>query len=292
MMGEGHSGLPSSSTQGPDAWTLDALAHAAWQLEPPPPHEEKSVLRPEAAHLVDSLLARVARGRGALDVAIGGALARLSEGDRVLQLAYSGIGDYARERLGMASRTAQAMARLAVELRARPLLAEAVRRGEVSARKAQAVLPLARGQDEEQWVARAQTETVRALEAAVRAAGPAEAPLSPEGRATLDQALELAGKHLGPGAPQWQRLEAICQEYLAAHPVDTSDGASFAHYCAERLGMAARTVEQRVWLERRLYALPPLRRALREGRGERPGVSAIALAWCRARESRMAVSAA
>jgi hypothetical protein len=42
--------------------------------------------------------------------------------------------------------------------------------------------------------------------------------------------------------------------------------ASFAHYCAERLGMAARTVEQRAWLERRLYALPPLRRALREGR--------------------------
>jgi hypothetical protein len=54
--------------------TLDALAHAAWQLEPPTPHEKKSVLRPEAAHLVDSLLARVARGRGALDVAIGGAL--------------------------------------------------------------------------------------------------------------------------------------------------------------------------------------------------------------------------
>ncbi len=240
------------------------------------------------------------------------------------------------------------------------------------------MLPLARGQDEEQWVARAQTETVRALEAAVRAVGPAEAPkeegwelvcvpLSPEGRAKLDQALELAGKHLGPGAPQWQRLEAICQEYLAAHPVDASGGereqvlrwpvhvsewmesakealeeesrrwaflcpvepvaapvagpgedgdidphcsphrlphhldaelrglvamrdgwdelvghlgllvsmlglwrtmgfASFGHYCAERLGMSARTVEQRVWLERRLYALPPLRRALRERR--------------------------
>jgi 5-methylcytosine-specific restriction endonuclease McrA len=167
---------------------------------------------------------------------------------------------------------------------------------------------MARGQDEQQWVARAQTETVRALEAAVRAAGPADVaeeegwelvcvPLSPEGRATLDQALELAGRHLGPGAPQWQRLEAICQEYLAAHPVDTSDGASFAHYCAERLGMATDRATQGgarrlhthasaaqdhaaaacqnglpvlqrecVWLERRLYALPPLRRALREGR--------------------------
>ncbi len=373
-MGEGRRELPVSSTQGSPAWTLGALAHAAWQLEPPPPHEKKSVLRPEAAHLIDSLLARVARGRGALDIAIGAALARLSEGDRALRLGYSGIGDYARERLGIAGRTAQAMARLARELRERPLLREAVRRGEVSARKAQAVLPLARGQDEEQWVARAQTETVRTLEAAVHAAGRAEAadeeewelvcaPLSPEGRAKLDQALALAGRLLGPGAPQWQRLEAICQEYLAAHPVEATEGereqvlrwpvslegwldsakealeeetrrwaflcsvepvaapaaapaagpgedgdadphrldeelrglvamrdgwdelvghlgllvsmlglwrdmgfASFAHYCAERLGMTARTVEQRVWLERRLYALPALRRALREGR--------------------------
>ncbi len=42
--------------------------------------------------------------------------------------------------------------------------------------------------------------------------------------------------------------------------------ASFAHYCAERLGMAARTVEQRAGLERRLHALPALRRAMRERR--------------------------
>ena len=41
---------------------------------------------------------------------------------------------------------------------------------------------------------------------------------------------------------------------------------SFAHYCAERLGMATRTVQQRVALERRLYALPALRQAMRERR--------------------------
>ncbi len=35
--------------------------------------------------------------------------------------------------------------------------------------------------------------------------------------------MALAGKLLGPGAPQWQRLEAICQEYLAAHPVELSE---------------------------------------------------------------------
>ena len=42
--------------------------------------------------------------------------------------------------------------------------------------------------------------------------------------------------------------------------------ASFGHYCSERLGMAERTVEQRIALERRLRVLPPLRRAMREGR--------------------------
>src|SRR3954470_4255151 len=42
--------------------------------------------------------------------------------------------------------------------------------------------------------------------------------------------------------------------------------ASFAHYCEERLDMSERAVEQRIWLERRFYELPMLRRALREGR--------------------------
>ena len=41
---------------------------------------------------------------------------------------------------------------------------------------------------------------------------------------------------------------------------------SFSHYCSERLGMAERTVEQRIWLARRLYLLPGLREAMREGR--------------------------
>src|SRR5207253_6190831 len=41
---------------------------------------------------------------------------------------------------------------------------------------------------------------------------------------------------------------------------------SFAHYCEERLGMGERTVAQRAALERRLYELPQLREAMREGR--------------------------
>jgi hypothetical protein len=42
--------------------------------------------------------------------------------------------------------------------------------------------------------------------------------------------------------------------------------ASFEHYCFERLGMALRTVEQRIALEQRLHDLPALRTAMDEGR--------------------------
>src|SRR5262249_47490939 len=42
--------------------------------------------------------------------------------------------------------------------------------------------------------------------------------------------------------------------------------ASFGQYCSERLGMAERTVEQRIALERRLEVLPGLRQAMRDGR--------------------------
>jgi hypothetical protein len=220
--------------------SFDALSAQAFVLEPPTPLEVRHLWREEAAPLLDGLLVRVARGRGALDVAIGDGFASLAAGDRALQLGYSGIGDYARERLGIAGRTAQAMARLARELRDRPLLGEAVRRGEVSARKAQAVLPVARGGAEGGWVARARVETVRALEAAARAAacgGGADdeeeewdrlsVPLSQAGKARLDEAMALAGKLLGTGAPKWQRLEVMCQELLAAHPVEPGEDEAY-----------------------------------------------------------------
>ncbi len=413
----------------------EALVAETWILHPPGPGERSGVMRPDAAAIVDGLLARVARGHGALDVAIGEQLDALSVGDHFLRLGYSSLGDYARERLGVSPTTARNLAKLARELRARPLLRDAVRGGEVSARKAQTVLPVARGDDEAAWVERARSETVRALEVAVRearcgGAAPgrrdhgigglnaeiAAAPgisaaltaarkvvdatieaerssaaarvgsdeeeawervrldMTQEDRARLDRAMALAGRLLGVGAPRWQRLEAICQEFLGAHgaepdederagfectpvaqwlegakealeremdrwdflepvpgvpaPVEPpaageggleatgADGraapgparpdplatdarlrelaamrdrwdvllghlgmlmktvglwrdagfASFGHYCEERLGIAARTLEQRAVLAQRSYDLPGLREAMSEGR--------------------------
>jgi hypothetical protein len=233
-----------------------------------------SIRRDDAASLLDGLLGRVARGRGALDVAVGDGLAALAAGDRVLRLGYSSVGDYAVERLGIQKSTAEKMARLALALRERPLLREAVWRGEVSARKAEAVLRVARGEAEAEWVARARVGTVRALGAEARAAEAAAAaaatanapgtstasgdgvpgedeawtrvviPLSPEQRARFDEAVALARKLLGATAPRWQCLEALCTEYLGAHPVELPDDESSR---GARAGADGETLK--AWLE-------------------------------------------
>jgi hypothetical protein len=218
----------------PPAWLVE---ECRW-LEPPPADERAYVLRDEAAALLDRLTVRVARGQGAIEVAIGEALAALSVGDRVLQLGYSRLGDYARERLDLKPRQAQAMVRLALALRERPVLRAAVVAGEVSARKAETILRVAIGDGEAPWTERARTETVRALEAAARAAAAADGRehadgaeddvpweaidtfVPADGRAVVDRALALAGEQLGAASPRWQRIEVICQEYLGEFPVE------------------------------------------------------------------------
>ncbi|HWE25198.1 MAG TPA: HNH endonuclease [Myxococcales bacterium] len=358
----------------PDDANLAELAAAARSIVPPAPHEWGSVLRSEAADPLVALLTRVARGRAALDIAIGEGLLGLREGNRTMRFGYAGIGDYARERLGIAAGTALKLARRAERLRSVPLLRNAVWLGVISLSKTDAILPVARGEDEASWVERARRDTVRALEKAVRASGavvPEEeekwervfVQLFPDAKPTWDKALELAGREVGLAAPKWQRVNAICEEYLGAHAPPDEDGdevmrspvgnwleelkedlekvsqqwafldretavvapvpivpqmedavlldeelrrlaatrtewdevfghlamvfkmtglwreaqfASFDHFCEEQLGMGGRTVEQRIALERRLYALPKLRQALRDGRVSYEKARAIA----------------
>src|SRR5256885_6951227 len=165
---------------------LDGLGKAAALLEYPLSRERDEATCRYAAHVIDALLVRVARGRGALDVAIGDGLEAVAA--RKMQLGYSTLGDYAREKLGIAASTAQKMARFARELRKRPILRGAVWAGEVSQRAAEAVLPNAMGDDEAKWVELARTCTVQALEAAGR-----------EGR--MPSAEDAAGSVEGDEAP-------------------------------------------------------------------------------------------
>jgi len=204
-------------------------------LEWPLPRERDEAVCAEAARIVDRLLAPFARGRGAVEVGIGDGLDRLSKGDRVLRLGYSGIGDYARERLGIAASTARKMARLARELRGRPLVRLAVQNGEMSVRQAEAILPVAHGDAEASWVARGRMDTVRGLKVAVKAPDAAEPeedeewgrlsmPLSPESRAVVEEGLAVAGKALGANVPKGLRYGALCEEFLSAHMAPDDGG--------------------------------------------------------------------
>ena len=188
------------------------------------------MLRSEAGVLLDKLLSRCARGRGALDVAIGEGLAAMAVGDRVVRLGFSGIGDYAFEDLGIARRTAQKLAQLARGLREQPELRASVWTGEITPRKAEILLRSARA-GTDSWLTRARSRTVRGLQADVSnaTAEPQVAvdegrwericvPVSQEGQPTVDEGIALARKALGATTPKSACLEVICQEYLGAHP--------------------------------------------------------------------------
>jgi hypothetical protein len=222
---------------------LEALGRAAAILPWPLPRERDEAICHEAARAIDALLVRVARARGAIDVAIGEGLDAMSAGDRKARVGYSCVGDYAREVLGIAASTAQKMVRVARRLRDRPLLRAAVWAGEVSVRAAEAVLPKAIGDAEATWVELARCSTVRALKAAVKSGavalapvdaagtqtsppddpddddkwGPVRARVKPEQQAVVDEAMEVARKIVGAAAPRWKLLEALCDEYAGGH---------------------------------------------------------------------------
>ena len=84
-----------------------AIGEEAWSLLPVRGQERAGVDWPEAAKLVDRLIVKVARGSGAISIAIGECLDCLCTRDGPMRLGSSNIGDYAREVLSLAPRTAR-----------------------------------------------------------------------------------------------------------------------------------------------------------------------------------------
>ncbi len=220
-----------------------SVADSIWNFRPRAPHHHPSLFGGEASIPYERILARVARGREAIDLSIGEGLRWLEDHDALMGLGYSKMTDYAREVLGLAPTTARNKVKLARALTTRPFLRQAVRAGNVSARKALEVLPVAKGDAEKAWVLLAGTLSVRELRRAVAralgrasgetgssAAAPDEEPwrvlsfpLRPEDRAVVAEALRLAGELLGRGAPTWMRLEAMAQEFLGSHPAEVGE---------------------------------------------------------------------
>ena len=221
------------AASGPPPGTA-AVAPPRSALEPCTPAELRALVHggETDSDACERLVAQVARAQGALELALGEGLVALGIGDRLVALGFSSLRDYAREVLDLQERTAQALARLARELRARPLLRAATLAGEVRIRHAQTVLPVAVGEAEARWVERARGETVRALEAAVRKERSGVEPeeewtrlrvrLMPDDRTAVDEALAIAGGVL-PGSSRAERLESMAQEYVGEHPLEAGD---------------------------------------------------------------------
>lgn len=251
-----------------DALEASLAAYAAPPLDLPPftRAELERWFRggePEA-DACEHLLAWSARAAGALDLAIGEGLHALRHGNRLAELGCH-FDDYAREVLDVGKRTAENLARLGAELRTRPLLREALRSGCVRIRAAETVLPVAVGEAEALWVARASVQTVRELEGAVRAAREGQEDgeeewvqlrthLPPNERLVVDEALAVGRAHL-PGSTRIEQLEALAQEYLGEFSIDgDSDetrplGPGF-RACGQSARRAAQQAEDDRWAER------------------------------------------
>jgi len=181
---------------------------------------------PDARRLVE-LARSLARGRGADDVKIGEGLAALRQHD--MKLGYNGIGDLALDRLGIDPPHARWLAGMAEKLAVRPLLRGAVVAGELSLRKADAVVDVAVGEKEAYWVGRAKLETVRELE---RLTKPGADPYDqgwrdvlarledPIHREHVEHAFAVASVVLGDlDAPKWKIIQALSMEFLGGYPL-------------------------------------------------------------------------
>jgi hypothetical protein len=118
---------------------------------------------------------------------------------------------------------------------------EAVRRGEITARKAEIIAPVAVGTDQMRWIVLGKGETVRSLNARVKAPpDPRDetwlhfaAEVPPEKRPVLEEGQRLAGIAIGAASSKMQRLNAWAQEYLGSHPAPEDDRAADVFFVAE-----------------------------------------------------------
>jgi hypothetical protein len=79
-------GMREGKRSTPQPWSYEELAAKTLELLPPAPHNRQGVRRKDAAILLDGLLVRVARSRGAIEVGIGESLAMLLRGDNLAKL--------------------------------------------------------------------------------------------------------------------------------------------------------------------------------------------------------------
>ena len=144
---------------------------------------------------------------------------------------------YARERLGLSGRELQDLARVVERLDALPAVARAFGDGALSWSHLRRLVAAATPETEAAWLARAQAETVRGLDAALASAcgtppHPDEEAIDGEPRTRFHlrcprrvrrlwtHATELASRMSGARLPAWRAAEAIAAEGLASEAAD------------------------------------------------------------------------
>ncbi len=179
---------------------------------------------------LDAAAVRLAKGRGALDLAIGEALERLFKGGRLDDLGWSRQVDFAREGLGLPPRSMYAFLELARAVSDLPALRLAVVCGDVTPLKARAIAPAIRREPEREafLLHVATTRTLPDIERILEDLGE-DVPkdrfavrsmrfrMTAEMQEHLDRAIELAKAVVGHGKPRYVYEEAIAMEFLAAH---------------------------------------------------------------------------
>src|SRR6266571_168666 len=205
--------------------------------------EAPLLLRPLAARLLDSQLARLGRASAVIERRLAHGLHDLHSGSLYRRLGYVRLGDYLTERLGFSLRRCQNLLRTERALRDLPALAAAFEEGLLSQSKIEVLAAVATPATQELWLARAQKLTVRQLEEQARAArvdasgtetiaAPAttgfcgeDAPdvlvsfAAPGGVVALwHWALDLVRRVAGRQEPAWRCAEFLAAEYLAGAP--------------------------------------------------------------------------
>ena len=184
------------------------------------------------ARRLDAVAVRLARGRPAIDLALGEIFLRMAEAGHIEELLFSKKTDFANEALGIPPRTFFSLCELAAGFRDRPLLRQAVLSGEVSPGKARRVMDLAVGEEEAAWTAAAMEMTEKELKAAVKERTGEEGEdfsgrmktlrfrMTADQQDRLDYALSLAREIVGYDAPRWKLMEAVAREWLARGRVE------------------------------------------------------------------------
>jgi hypothetical protein len=133
-------------------------------------HELRWIERDLAAVEIDRHLRRLARHEALARLLLGRLARPLLKRRLHDELGFVRLGDYGRERLGLSARELQSAAQVAAALENLPAVAEAFTGGAISWTQARLLAAVASPATDSAWLARARGRTVRALEAAIRAA--------------------------------------------------------------------------------------------------------------------------